>query len=241
MNFEQAIIDDPTNIALRLIYADWLEEQGDPRAEFVRLDCELRQGTAKEQRDNETRWFELWQDLDDGWLVRLFTNGTPSEEAECLKAYGRTPTGQVIGETTGTGMRGTNSPMAVNTLMGLFKRSGVRPSAATAVDFRLKNSREHAVEDLFRPEDYGFVVVSAEEMKEIFKTVQGGWEIFRERFPNSAGTVTFSRVGFNHARTEALFYWGQQVAPLMGNGSYYFCQKKGDHWHTAGAASVWIS
>ncbi|MGF1578850.1 MAG: TIGR02996 domain-containing protein [Gemmataceae bacterium] len=37
----QAILDRPDDNTCRLIYADWLEEQGDPRAEFVRLQCEL--------------------------------------------------------------------------------------------------------------------------------------------------------------------------------------------------------
>lgn len=35
------ITDDPGNNEPRLIYADWLEEQGDPRAEFIRVQCEL--------------------------------------------------------------------------------------------------------------------------------------------------------------------------------------------------------
>lgn len=38
----QAIADDPTDDELRLIYADWLEEDGDPaRAEFIRVQIEL--------------------------------------------------------------------------------------------------------------------------------------------------------------------------------------------------------
>jgi len=37
--FLQAILDDPDNDDLRLVYADWLEERGDPRGEFIRLQC----------------------------------------------------------------------------------------------------------------------------------------------------------------------------------------------------------
>ncbi len=39
--FLPAIVDDPENDLPRLIYADWLEEQGDPRGEFIRVQCEL--------------------------------------------------------------------------------------------------------------------------------------------------------------------------------------------------------
>lgn len=35
--FIQAIIEDPEDDLPRLVYADWLEEQGDPRGEFIRL------------------------------------------------------------------------------------------------------------------------------------------------------------------------------------------------------------
>src|SRR4051794_6643142 len=38
----QAIIDAPEEDAPRLVYADWLEEHGQPeRAEFIRVQCEL--------------------------------------------------------------------------------------------------------------------------------------------------------------------------------------------------------
>ncbi|MGF1581326.1 MAG: TIGR02996 domain-containing protein [Gemmataceae bacterium] len=37
-----AIVRDPENDAVRLVYADWLEEQGDiQRAEFIRVQCDL--------------------------------------------------------------------------------------------------------------------------------------------------------------------------------------------------------
>ena len=38
--FLATLLDDPTSNAPRLVYADWLEEQGDPRAEFIRVQVE---------------------------------------------------------------------------------------------------------------------------------------------------------------------------------------------------------
>jgi len=38
--FDQ-ILQNPAEDAPRLIYADWLEEHGDPRGEFIRLQCQL--------------------------------------------------------------------------------------------------------------------------------------------------------------------------------------------------------
>src|SRR5262249_14462810 len=39
--FLRAVVADPADDATRLIYADWLEEQGDPRAQYLRLEMEL--------------------------------------------------------------------------------------------------------------------------------------------------------------------------------------------------------
>src|SRR5262245_14766845 len=54
-NQEQAllweIIEHPDDDDPRLIYADWLEERGSPRAEFIRLQCDrakLEQPASRE-------------------------------------------------------------------------------------------------------------------------------------------------------------------------------------------------
>lgn len=39
--FVKAILAEPDDEPLRLIFADWLEERGDPRGEFIRVQCEL--------------------------------------------------------------------------------------------------------------------------------------------------------------------------------------------------------
>ena len=40
--FLEAIAADPDDEATRLVYADWLEEHGDSRAQFLRLEIEYR-------------------------------------------------------------------------------------------------------------------------------------------------------------------------------------------------------
>ncbi len=52
-DFLQAIIEDSGDTT-RLVYADWLEEQGDPRAEFIRVQCELAHLT-----EDDARWPRL--------------------------------------------------------------------------------------------------------------------------------------------------------------------------------------
>jgi uncharacterized protein (TIGR02996 family) len=39
--FLDAIADHPEDASVRLVFADWLEERGDPRAELMRLQAQL--------------------------------------------------------------------------------------------------------------------------------------------------------------------------------------------------------
>jgi uncharacterized protein (TIGR02996 family) len=44
----RAILDDPDDDMLRLVYADALEERGDPRGEFIRVQCALARAAAND-------------------------------------------------------------------------------------------------------------------------------------------------------------------------------------------------
>jgi uncharacterized protein (TIGR02996 family) len=62
----RAICDNPDDDAPRLIYADWLDEHGDPRqAEFIRVQIELARRPGSEQREGQLkkRQEELFREL----------------------------------------------------------------------------------------------------------------------------------------------------------------------------------
>jgi uncharacterized protein (TIGR02996 family) len=69
--FLRAILDDPTADGPRLVYADWLDERGDPvsasKAEFLRLTVGPAAGTGPEARPQRLQ--ELAAGLDTGWLA----------------------------------------------------------------------------------------------------------------------------------------------------------------------------
>src|SRR5262245_55108850 len=71
--FLQAIVADPEDEGVRLIYADWLEEQGNPRGEFIRLQCELEKLSADDPRrpDLEAREKQLLAEHANEWLGPL--------------------------------------------------------------------------------------------------------------------------------------------------------------------------
>jgi uncharacterized protein (TIGR02996 family) len=61
--FVRALKDNPKDDALRRVYADWLEERGDPRGEFLRLQGELE--------ERATRLERLRRGIDPDWLAAV--------------------------------------------------------------------------------------------------------------------------------------------------------------------------
>jgi uncharacterized protein (TIGR02996 family) len=82
--FLQAIIANPDDDSLRLIYADWLEEHGQAdRAAFIRVQCELVRPALDEQRWQELRARErqLLDEHEKEWAApvqNLFPDGEAS-------------------------------------------------------------------------------------------------------------------------------------------------------------------
>src|SRR5262245_27025893 len=79
MSHDEAFLSDimanPDDNALRLIYADWLEEHGNPeRAEFIRAQIELAsppgRGTRTRRRELERRVKALWNQHGAAWAAR---------------------------------------------------------------------------------------------------------------------------------------------------------------------------
>ena len=74
--FLRAIFNQPDDDGLRLVYADWLEERGDPRADFLRLDVE-RHRPANAARGRQAA------------LAKQITNLTPRLDARWVRWMGQ--------------------------------------------------------------------------------------------------------------------------------------------------------
>jgi uncharacterized protein (TIGR02996 family) len=69
--FIRSILDYPEDFTGWLAYADWLDERGDPRAEFLRLSVDHRRalaGSGEAARIGE-RLLELRKTLDPNWIL----------------------------------------------------------------------------------------------------------------------------------------------------------------------------
>src|SRR5262245_51174460 len=72
--FLRDIIEHPEDDAPRLIFADWLEDNGDPdRAEFIRVQCELDPLSRGQARWEEltARSMDLWSANHVRWVHEL--------------------------------------------------------------------------------------------------------------------------------------------------------------------------
>ncbi len=71
--FLREVIDAPENDDVRLIYADWLQEAGDPRGEFIRVQCEMEQVDRFSPRfyDASDRCRQLLHEHRDAWTAEL--------------------------------------------------------------------------------------------------------------------------------------------------------------------------
>lgn len=58
-DFLDAIRQDPDDNMVRLVWADYLEESGDPRGDFIRIQCELAQ---LPEYDRGRRWYQRIED-----------------------------------------------------------------------------------------------------------------------------------------------------------------------------------
>jgi uncharacterized protein (TIGR02996 family) len=69
----RAVLADPADEAPRLVYADWLEERGDPRGEYLRVDLDLARadGRNAEFKAGLRRARELRAGLDRSWVVSV--------------------------------------------------------------------------------------------------------------------------------------------------------------------------
>jgi uncharacterized protein (TIGR02996 family) len=68
--FLQTILEQPEADAPRLVFADWLEEQGDPLAELIRIQCELARIDERHPRYSplQSRERELREHFEPVWL-----------------------------------------------------------------------------------------------------------------------------------------------------------------------------
>ena len=111
-------------------------------------------------------------------------------------------------------------------------------SQETANDYKERNRGSHQIKDTFNLK-IEYALVRKDELEHVLKS--GGWETFYEKYPDSGGYISFSRVGFNPERNQALIYFEHWCQMLCGSGIYVLLSKGEDGWKVASQYRIWIS
>ncbi len=161
--FLEAIRATPHDPALRLIFADWLDERDDPRAELVRIEEEMRQVPVfgdrfwqLKPRRNELRRRAPWDwlaELDYGYgSFPVFRHGIPDgwkERWRLIREYTeqwhRIPLGDIGGR--------ADEIRAVEQRLGRTLPPSVREWVAYAFDVRRETDFHDVLRDVYRMED----------------------------------------------------------------------------------------
>jgi uncharacterized protein (TIGR02996 family) len=67
----RAVIEHPEDDARRLVYADWLQQQGDPQGELIAVQIQLAHATASERGELEARAKVLLDTHGAAWTAAL--------------------------------------------------------------------------------------------------------------------------------------------------------------------------
>ena len=112
----------------------------------------------------------------------------------------------------------------------------------TIEDYKSKNRKPHKLSPRLSVK-VRYVLVDADEIRGFFKGKgPAGWEDFYKKYPTSGGFLTFSRVGFNSDKTQALVYQSHNCGGLCGEGSCLLFVKKDGAWVEKGVVGgMWMS
>ena len=164
-------------------------------------------------------------------------NGTIADEQEVLTAcLARLNLGerQVVRSLTRSGLQ---TP-ADERMLSYLRENLEGLNEETLTDFLAKNRVQHPIESDLNPGR--LVCVGDEEFGHIFRD-RHGWDRFRQEFPESDGTLRFSRVGLDAGVRQAMLYAGQQFDWNIGSGGFWLFSKLDGEWTETGRVGNWIS
>lgn len=123
-------------------------------------------------------------------------------------------------------------------------RASLSPvAAATIEDFKLKNQEAQQIGNQLNLNGR-YLLLPHATYREIFR-LRGdaipAWEEFYRRFPNSAGFLRLSRVGFNSEMSQALIYVKHGCGSTCGTGDYVLLVKRAGAWRIEKTAPLWVS
>jgi len=75
----------------------------------------------------------------------------------------------------------------------------------------------------------------------VFSVPGDGWSNFYKRYPGAHGILSFSRIGLNKRKDQALLGVGNQASDKMGAGNLVLLAEKNGTWAVVKEAMLWVS
>jgi len=134
------------------------------------------------------------------------------------------------------------------TVARLYEEAKLDVDTTLIQDFAAKNQKRCIIKDkFFSPESV--ILISDDEIPELIgykrstrQPPRGSWQPkFSERYPNTSGLFTFSRVGFNMESTNAMVYFSiNEGIQLGGRGYLVLLVRQNNEWIVKGHQTLWI-
>lgn len=129
----------------------------------------------------------------------------------------------------------------------LYEEAKLNVDTTLIQDFVVKNQTRYTIKNNFFSPD-SVILISDREIPELIgftrpsTEFQRGWVTkFGERYPNTSGLFTFSRVGFNTESTTAMVYFSiNEGIQLRGRGYLVLLVKQNYKWTVKGYKTLWI-
>jgi len=127
-------------------------------------------------------------------------------------------------------------------LMNMFGGAGIRKETVT--DFIHKNRMPAAMSTAIDG-DFEVALLLPAIRRELSAGASDDadayWDRFYDRFPKAMALMSFSRVGFDAKRTQAVLYADWASGPRAGRGFFHFLVRVKGRWVIKSSFNTWIS
>ena len=105
------------------------------------------------------------------------------------------------------------------------------------------NNLSYYFADNFTSDIRKIILITHEEFQYFFtgNDINSGWEEFHKEYPDAGGIISFTRIGFNSEKTQALFEISDQYGSLGGEGHIIYLAKENGKWVIKDTIFTWIS
>ena len=108
-------------------------------------------------------------------------------------------------------------------------------------DFITKNSTIYQIDQTPFEGNKNCILVLDSEINILLSEdkANSDWSEFFQRYPNSTGILSFSRVGFSEKKTQAIIYIEKHCGFHCGSGSYLFLGNSKNGWKVNSIYRIW--